>query len=155
MTIVAAAAGFVGALGLHISGSKLPVSRTSPGQASSAAAPPTSTVGSGNTVHPRPSTTSGGSSAIRAATGATEQYGYGQLAVRVTVHGAKITGLGLVGLQTAETYSQQIANQVVPMLRAEVLAGQSVQVNGVSGATYTTEAYLYSIQSALNKLRFK
>ena len=88
-------------------------------------------------------------------TGNVYQYGYGQLAVQVTVTGAKITALSVVGLQTAESYSQQIANQVIPMLRQEVLAAQSVQVNGISGATYTAEAYVSSIQSALNKLHFK
>ncbi len=84
-----------------------------------------------------------------------EQYGYGQLAVRVTVQEAKIVGLKVVGLQTAESYSQQIADQVLPMLKSEVLAAQSLQINGISGATYTTEAYLYSIQSALSRLHFK
>ncbi|HEY5272418.1 MAG TPA: FMN-binding protein [Acidimicrobiales bacterium] len=88
-------------------------------------------------------------------TGSTYNYSYGQLAVRVTVTGAKITGLSVVGLQTAESYSQQIADQVIPMLRQEVLAAQSVRVNGISGASYTAEAYVSSVQSALNKLHFK
>ena len=84
-----------------------------------------------------------------------EQYGYGQLAVRVTVNGTRIIAVDTVGLQTAESYSQQIASQVIPLLHNEVLAAQSAQVNGFSGATYTTEAYLYSLQSALDKLHIK
>jgi uncharacterized protein with FMN-binding domain len=84
-----------------------------------------------------------------------EQYGYVQLAVRVTVQASKITGLEVVGLQTAESYSQQIANQVLPILKGEVLSAQSLNVNGISGATYTAQAYVYSIQSALNRLHFK
>jgi uncharacterized protein with FMN-binding domain len=36
-----------------------------------------------------------------------------------------------------------------------VLSLQSARINGVSGATYTSEAYAMSLQSALNKLHFK
>ena len=58
----------------------------------------------------------------------------------------------VVGLQTAEQYSQSLTQQVVPMLRNEVLTAQSAQVNGISGATYTAQAYLTSLQAALDTL---
>jgi hypothetical protein len=51
-----------------------------------------------------------------------EQYGYGELSVTVTAHGNQITGVSVPLLRTAEPYSQQLAQQVIPMLRAEVLA---------------------------------
>ena len=38
-----------------------------------------------------------------------------------------------------------------PILRAEVLAAQSADVSMVSGATYTSRAYLTSLQSALDQ----
>ncbi len=41
------------------------------------------------------------------------------------------------------------------MLRSEVLTVHSAQIDGVSGATYTSEAYSQSIQSALDKLHVK
>lgn len=164
----AAVAGFGVAVGLHTSGSSVvalpaatPVRSTH--QPSPTSAPPTtgaagSSSGSGSdrgatgttTPATTPATTS--PTRTRSATGTVEQYGYGQLAVRATVSGTRITGLSVVGLQTAESYSQQIADQVIPMLRREVLAAQRVQVNGITGATYTTVAYLRSIQAALNKL---
>jgi uncharacterized protein with FMN-binding domain len=75
------------------------------------------------------------------------------LAVRVTVEGARIIDVSVANLQTAESYSQMIAQEAIPILRQEVLQAQGVQVNGISGATYTTEAYLLSVQSALQKLR--
>ena len=87
------------------------------------------------------------------ATGATEQYGYGKLAVRVTVQSGKIVSVAVPLIQTAESYSQQLAAQVIPMLRNEVLSAQSAQINGVSGATYTSQAYATSLQAALDKLR--
>ena len=162
--LAAAVAGFAGALGFHASGSTTSLApKSSAASANPNAGPTTSpasskggTKGAPPTTTPRahPATTPQRSS-TKSATGSTYQYGYGQLAVRVTVTGAKITGLNVVGLQTAESYSQQIANQVIPMLRQEVLAAQSVRVHGISGATYTAEAYVSSAQSALNKLHFK
>ncbi len=91
-------------------------------------------------------------SQVRTATGRSEQYGYGVLAVKVTVTGTRITSVALSELQTADQYSQQLAVQVIPMLRSQVLAAQTARINGVSGATYTSEAYATSLQSALDKL---
>ncbi len=39
------------------------------------------------------------------------------------------------------------------MIRAEVLAADSADVSTIGGATYTTEAYLTSLQSALDQAR--
>ena len=158
--------GFASAIGLHLSGSTTPLIATSGvlnnGKGGTSKTNPPSQQGSNSTsktgtganlpAPSNPTSPNGNTTATRSATGSMEQYGYGQLAVRVSVLGKKITGLNVVGLQVAESYSQQIATQVIPMLRSEVLALQSLQVQGISGATYTTEAYLYSIQSALNKL---
>ena len=88
------------------------------------------------------------------AVGAAAQYGYGVISVKVTVSGSKITDITIANLQTAESYSQQIANQVIPMLRSEILKAQSLKVYAISGATYTSDAYAQSVQSALTKLHF-
>jgi len=95
------------------------------------------------------------SAGVRATVGALEQYSYGELAVKVTVHGNRITSVTVPTLQTAEPYSQQLAVQVIPQLRSEVLAGQTAHINGVSGATYTSEAYATSLQAALDKLHVR
>lgn len=109
----------------------------------------------GSTVPPSSTTTTAppASLAPRTATGAVENYGYGVLAVKVTVDGSRITGISVPTLQAAEQYSQQLAQQAIPMLRSEVLQAQSAKINAISGATYTSEAYAYSLQSALDKLR--
>ncbi len=86
------------------------------------------------------------------ATGKIVPYGYGQLAVDVTVSGSKITDVSVVGLQTAEQYSQQLAQQVIPTLRSETLSAQNANISAVSGASYTSHAYATSLQSALDKL---
>jgi uncharacterized protein with FMN-binding domain len=38
------------------------------------------------------------------------------------------------------------------MLRSQALAAQSAQIDGVSGASYTSDGYRQSLQSALDKL---
>jgi uncharacterized protein with FMN-binding domain len=45
----------------------------------------------------------------------------------------------------------QLSNRAAPILRAEVLKAQSAKVASVSGATYTTDAYLRSVQAAIDK----
>ncbi len=89
------------------------------------------------------------------ATGPLENYSYGQLAVKVTITNNRIVDLTVESLQTLESYSQQLEQYVVPILKNEVMQAQSTKINAVSGATYTSDAYAYSIQGALDKLHFK
>jgi hypothetical protein len=154
--VAGAVAGFAGVLGFHGGGAVTPSfaghqrtggARGSPAAAPAATAPSSGT--SGNTG------AAGPAGPARQATGALEQYGYGELAVRVTVHGNEVTAVSVPVLRTAEPYSQQLAQQVIPMLRSEVLAVHSARINAVSGATYTSEAYALSIQSALDKLHLR
>jgi uncharacterized protein with FMN-binding domain len=84
-----------------------------------------------------------------------EQYGYGELAVKVTAKGGRITNVAVPTIRTAEPYSSQLASQVIPTLRSEVLSGQTARINAVSGATYTSQAYALSLQAALDKLHIK
>lgn len=159
LAVVAAASGLAAVVGFHSAGPaalSAAGGAPAPGSTSSGTA---KTDATGNLAQRsatgQPGPAAAASAGPRSATGAFEQYGYGQLAVRVTVNGRHITKLAVVGLSTAESYSQQLAAQVIPMLHHEVIAAQSPSVNGISGATYTTEAYLYSIQSALDKLHVK
>lgn len=146
--IAGAAAGFAGVVGFHGSGAAAPAAlgQPKPGSTGASAGPsaPARTTG--------PGAQAGNSGPARTATGVVEQYGYGELSVTVTAHGNQITGVSVPLLRTAEPYSQQLAQQVIPMLRAEVLAVHGPQIHGVSGATYTSVAYVRSIQSALDKL---
>jgi uncharacterized protein with FMN-binding domain len=146
VAIGGAVVGFAGVLLLH------------GGSAGPARNPQAGPSGSGTATASATPVTSAGPPAVgaaRQATGASEQYGYGTLAVRVTVRGSRIADISVPTLQTAEPLSQQIASQAIPMLRSEVLSAQSAQINAVSGATYTSEAYAASLQSALDKLHVK
>jgi len=63
----------------------------------------------------------------------------------------KITDVQTLQLPGGQIRSQQIGQYAAPQLRSEVLAAQSAQVNTISGATYTSMAYLQSVQSALDQ----
>lgn len=131
-------------------GGRAPTTTTGAGAPGGGSSPTTPTTTTPTTT--APTTTA---PATVSATGTAEQYGYGVLSVRVTATGAKLSALSVVTLQTAEAYSQQLAQAVIPMLRREVLAAQSARIAAISGATYTSEAYAASVQSALDKLHRK
>jgi len=151
--VTGAVAGFAGVLGFHSVGTATPAALGPLTPAGTGATPAPSGTAPGPARTAGPAAGQGGAAGpARTATGAVEQYGYGELSVTVTVRGSQITAVSVPLLRTAEQYSQQLALQVIPMLRAEVLAAHSVRIHGVSGATYTSVAYAQSIQSALDKL---
>jgi uncharacterized protein with FMN-binding domain len=86
------------------------------------------------------------------ATGKAANYGYGEIAVTVTLQNGRIVSSKVTRLLTAESYSQQLAQAAIPILTREVLSVQSAHIAAVSGATYTSEGYAYSLQSALDTL---
>jgi uncharacterized protein with FMN-binding domain len=77
---------------------------------------------------------------------------YGDIQVRVTAAGKSIRSVGLARLNVSGPLSQQIVTNVVPQLQQQTLAAQSANIQGVSGATYTVQAYRASLQSALDQL---
>lgn len=86
-------------------------------------------------------------------TGTAVQTRYGVIQVQATVSGGKITSVTTPQLQAFDSRSQYINSQAVPMLKEEVLSAQSAQVDMISGATYTSEGYLTSLQAALDKAK--
>ncbi len=92
---------------------------------------------------------------VRSALGVSEQFGYGILDGKVTVSGGRITDVSVPGLQVAEPTSQVICEQAIPILRSEALSAQSARIDGVSGATDTSEACALSLQAALDELHVK
>ncbi len=76
---------------------------------------------------------------------------YGTVQVEVSFTGTKITDVKALKLTDRGSYSVQVSNYAVPVLRNEVLSNQSANVSSVSGATYTSQGYLNSVQSAIDK----
>ena len=76
---------------------------------------------------------------------------YGPVQVAVAEEGGKIVDVKALQLPTEHALSQEISEQVAPMLRTEALQAQSAEINVVSGATYTSEGYASSLQAALQQ----
>lgn len=87
-------------------------------------------------------------------TGQTVQTRFGPVQVQVTISGGAITEVTALQLTNHDGKSVAISNRAAPILRQEVLSAQSAHVSNVSGATYTTQAYLSSLQSALDQAGF-
>lgn len=98
---------------------------------------------------------SGGSAGGGTATGDAIPTQYGDVQVRVTVSGGKITKVQALQLTGNDPRSAQISAYAEPILRQEALTKQTGSIDVVSGATYTSDGYIQSLQSALNKLGFK
>lgn len=71
--------------------------------------------------------------------------------VEIVVSDGKITNVKTLQETNEGGRSVQISNYAIPILRKEVLAAQSANVSTVGGATYTSEGYLSSLQSAIDK----
>lgn len=80
---------------------------------------------------------------------------YGTVQVSAVISNGKITDVIANKLTDNERKSVQISNQAAPILKAEVLKAQTSKVSNVSGATYTSSAYLHSLQGALDNAGFK
>lgn len=79
---------------------------------------------------------------------------YGAQQVQVVISGGKISDVVVLQTQTGDRKSQQISSRANPILREEVLAAQSANVANVSGASYTSQSYIQSLQSALDSAGF-
>jgi uncharacterized protein with FMN-binding domain len=92
------------------------------------------------------------SSAPATYTGPVVENPYGPVQVAVTEQGGKIVDVKALQLPTEHALSQEISEQVAPMLRTEALQAQSAEINVVSGATFTSEGFASSLQAALRQV---
>ena len=77
---------------------------------------------------------------------------YGPVQVQLTMSGGKITKADAVQAPKGGTSDQKTA-LAVPKLNQETLTAQSADIDAVSGATYTSDGYKQSLQSALDKAK--
>ncbi|MER7835767.1 FMN-binding protein [Streptomyces sp. NPDC096040] len=117
-----------------------------PAPSSSASAAPQASNGTGASG----STGGSGSAVTKAVTGDTVQTRWGPVQVRVTVKSGKITDVTALQYPQDNPRDQEINSYALPQLRSEALAAQSASIDTVSGATYTSEGYQQSLQSALD-----
>jgi uncharacterized protein with FMN-binding domain len=131
--------------GAALPAASLPSSASSSsGQAPGRASSPSST------APPKPGRSSTASKP-RTVAGQAIQTQYGVVQVQVVVSGPKIDNASFLQLTADDPRSQEINSQAGPILLQQTLSAQNSQIDGVSGATYTSEGYRQSLQSALDQ----
>lgn len=120
---------------------------------------PGSTPSSTGSSSTGPGSTSGAAPAAGGAykdgryTGSVEDAYYGNVQVQVTVAGGKVSKVDFLQYPNDRSTSRVINSQAIPYLQQEAVQAQSAQVDVVSGATYTSEAFIQSLGSALSQAK--
>jgi uncharacterized protein with FMN-binding domain len=133
-------------------------SSTSPGTNTTIGSGTNTTLGSGTNTGTKAGTntattvpTAASSSSDRTYTGQDVSYRYGDIEVAVTVDGSRIVTVSVPQDDAFSPYSQTVNSAAVPILVREAVAAQGINFDVVSGATYTSDAFAQSLQSALDK----
>ena len=87
----------------------------------------------------------------RVITGSVASTAYGPTQVQITVTGGRITKATVLQQTDVGSYSGQVDSVAIPQLTNETLAAQSTKIDAVSGASYTSQGYIQSLQSALDQ----
>ena len=127
--------------------------------------PSLTTTSTPNSSSPSNSTSSGSSSSSSPVTNATGQYKdgsykgsvedayYGNVQVSATVSGGKITNVTFLEYPNTHSTSVIINQQAMPYLKQEAIKAQSSHVNIISGATFTSQAFIQSLSNALSQAK--
>ena|SRR5258708_24277586 len=75
---------------------------------------------------------------------------YGTMQVAAVISNGTLTDIKLLQ-ETDGGHSHQIDDAAIPVLKSAALAKHSAKIDIVSGATYTSQGYAQSLQSALDK----
>lgn len=86
-------------------------------------------------------------------TGTSENAYYGNVQVSATVSGGKLVSVDFLSYADDSPNSQSINSQAMPILKQEAIKAQSANVDVVSGATLTSQAFAQSLQSALQQAK--
>jgi uncharacterized protein with FMN-binding domain len=119
------------------------------GQRSGAIIAPTPLKGS----TPAVSSSSTGSYKDGTYTGSVANAYYGNVQVQAVISGNKLTDVQFLQYPNDNPNSQYINQQATPYLKQEALQAQSAQVNGITGATLTSQAFTQSLSSALSQAK--
>ena len=122
-----------------------PATSETPSSAPAATPSPEATA----TAAPTPAPTS--KAANGSFTGALVPTRFGDVQVRIVVASGRITDVVAVQMPSDRARSAEITQYVTPVLRSEVIRAQNAQIDVISGATFTSEAYAESVNDAMRQ----
>jgi uncharacterized protein with FMN-binding domain len=123
----------------------LPASGAAP--AGVVAAPPTP----GTTASPQapPAT------ATTTVNGAAADTQFGPVQVQIKVRAGRILSAVAIDYPQGSGRDQEINSYAIPLLQQETVTAQSARIDTISGATYTSDGYTRSLQSAIDAAHLK
>ncbi len=71
--------------------------------------------------------------------------------MQISVSGGQITDVQVLDHPASNSKDRQINERALPVLISETTQAQSAQIDMVSGATYTSDGYIASLQSAIDQ----
>jgi hypothetical protein len=99
------------------------------------------------------SPTGGSTTGGKTVTGAAANTIYGPVQVQITVESGKVTAAKAVVFPQETSRDAQINAFAIPELDREAVSAGSAKIDMVSGATYTSQGYITSLQSALDQAK--
>lgn len=78
---------------------------------------------------------------------------YGNVQVSISVSGGRLSSISFLDYPQDRSTSLQKSNFAMPILKSEAIKSQNANVNTVSGVTYTSEAFIESLSSALKQAK--
>ena len=163
-------AGLAGLLSFRSTPASMTLGTVAASAASNTASTPTSAPTSGSTPAGGASSANTGASAptttvaqttpvstgVHSATGPLVNYYFGVLSVKVTASGTTLEKVTIKTINDAgNPLSQSIDQMSIPQLESQAMAVQNANIQGVSGASYTSAGFKMSLQGALTKLGIK
>jgi uncharacterized protein with FMN-binding domain len=121
------------------------------GNASSGTSSSGSSTSGSSTSGSSSSSSSSSSTSSKTVTGDSVDTRWGPVQVRVTIAGGKVIKVEAVDYPENNGRDQEINATAIPQLNSEATSAGSASIDAVSGATYTSEGYIGSLQSALDK----
>ncbi len=86
-------------------------------------------------------------------TGPTINVFYGLVQIQAVIQDGRLASINVLDYPSDRRTSVRINRQALPMLRDEVISAQSANVDIISGATLTSEGFIRSLDSALQKAK--
>jgi uncharacterized protein with FMN-binding domain len=93
---------------------------------------------------------SANSAGSKTVTGKVENTSYGPMQVQLVLTGKKISKVNVLQQTNTGAMSTQIDAMAIPKLTSETLTAQSARIDAISGASYTSQGYIQSLQSAVD-----
>jgi uncharacterized protein with FMN-binding domain len=113
--------------------------------------PPAAVATTGTAKTPTSTTSTPSSTATKTYTGSAVDTRYGPVQVRITVKNGKVTSAEAIDYPNNDPRDAQINSYAIPALNDEAKSAGSASISMISGATYTSQGYISSLQSAIDQ----